>query len=264
METQEKNRGNGKMTIEELAFASEMTVRNIRAHHSRGLLPSPKIEGRKGYYNEVHLERLKEIRSFQERGYSLAAIHDLLIENGLGNLDLGAMAALGAWQEEEPVTIPLAEFFLRFPAFSDDKKLFEHFMATGIYKIEGDKIVVPWPVLLDTTEVLLNSGATMESILDLQTRTLQTLRIITRDVIEFFIADVLGIQKNCGDPERVAETVGDFRATTLASFRAWFSHSMEGEIASMLGDSKTPGEKLVPDFQKTSATDHKRDFGKNR
>ena len=49
------------MTIEELANASDMTVRNIRAHVERGTLPKPHIRGRKGYYDSDHLDRLKKI-----------------------------------------------------------------------------------------------------------------------------------------------------------------------------------------------------------
>ena len=36
------------MTIDELARRSGMTVRNIRAHQSRGLVPPPEVEGEPG------------------------------------------------------------------------------------------------------------------------------------------------------------------------------------------------------------------------
>ncbi len=38
------------MTIRELAERTGMTVRNIRAHQTRGLLPPPVVRGRTGYY----------------------------------------------------------------------------------------------------------------------------------------------------------------------------------------------------------------------
>jgi DNA-binding transcriptional MerR regulator len=65
-------------TIEELAAATEMTVRNVRAHQSRGLLPPPKVRGRVGYYGQDHLERLRTIRQMQEEGFNLSAIRSLL------------------------------------------------------------------------------------------------------------------------------------------------------------------------------------------
>ncbi|MFN8162573.1 MAG: MerR family transcriptional regulator [Solirubrobacterales bacterium] len=45
----------GKMTIGELARRTGMTIRNIRAHQTRGLLPPPEVHGRTGYYNEEHV-----------------------------------------------------------------------------------------------------------------------------------------------------------------------------------------------------------------
>src|SRR3954462_9821647 len=55
-----------------------MTVRNVRAHQSRGLLPPPKVRGRVGYYGPEHLERLRLIRSMQEEGFNLSAIASAL------------------------------------------------------------------------------------------------------------------------------------------------------------------------------------------
>ena len=38
-----------QLTIDELAQRSGMTVRNIRAHQSRGQLPPPDVRGRTGF-----------------------------------------------------------------------------------------------------------------------------------------------------------------------------------------------------------------------
>jgi DNA-binding transcriptional MerR regulator len=233
MQALEKNGSAENMTIEELASASGMTVRNIRAHCSRGLLPSPDVKGRKGYYNATHLDRLKEITFLQDKGYSLAAIQDLLYEMGLGKLDFGVVAALGAWKEEGPATISLDDLFKRFPVLAENEALLQRMKAIGIYKFEGNQVIVPWPALLDATEAILHAGATMESILALQERTLAALGIVARDVINFFVTDVINTQKDCGNPELVAKMVAEIRPLALASFRAWFSHAMESEIASL-------------------------------
>ena len=39
-----------------------MTVRNVRAHQSRGLLPPPELRGRTGYYGPEHVARLNVIQ----------------------------------------------------------------------------------------------------------------------------------------------------------------------------------------------------------
>ena len=55
------------LTIDELARRTGMTVRNIRAHQSRGLLPAPQVRGRTGYYGAEHEQRINLIRELQAR-----------------------------------------------------------------------------------------------------------------------------------------------------------------------------------------------------
>jgi DNA-binding transcriptional MerR regulator len=68
----------GELTIDQLAQRTGMTVRNIRAHQSRGLLPPPDVRGRTGYYGEPHVARLELIREMQAQGFNLEAIRRLL------------------------------------------------------------------------------------------------------------------------------------------------------------------------------------------
>ena len=49
-----------------------MTVRNIRAHQSRGLLPPPEVRARTGYYGPEHVARLRLIHDMQAEGFNLA------------------------------------------------------------------------------------------------------------------------------------------------------------------------------------------------
>src|SRR3954467_9817108 len=66
------------LTIDELARQTGMTVRNIRAHQSRGLLPPPEVRGRTGYYGPEHLARIELIREMQGQGFNLEAIRRLV------------------------------------------------------------------------------------------------------------------------------------------------------------------------------------------
>lgn len=67
-----------RLTIEELAAATGLTVRNIREHQTRGLLPPPALQGRKGSYEDRHVARLRFIQQLQGEGLNLQAIHWLL------------------------------------------------------------------------------------------------------------------------------------------------------------------------------------------
>src|SRR4051794_34695752 len=54
--------GAADLTIDELAQRTGMTVRNIRAHQSRGLLPPPEVRGRTGFYGPDHVARIELIQ----------------------------------------------------------------------------------------------------------------------------------------------------------------------------------------------------------
>src|SRR5258706_14761275 len=67
-----------RYTIDQLAQVTGMTVRNIRAHQSRGLLPPPEVRGRTGWYGPEHVARIRMIVEMQAEGFNLGAIARLL------------------------------------------------------------------------------------------------------------------------------------------------------------------------------------------
>ena len=66
------------LTISQLAEQVGMTARNIRAYQSRGLVHSPRIQGRIARYGGDHVARLELIASLQREGFTLAAIKRLI------------------------------------------------------------------------------------------------------------------------------------------------------------------------------------------
>jgi DNA-binding transcriptional MerR regulator len=95
-----------ELTIEQLAAASGMSVRNIRAHQARGLLDPPQVRLRVGYYGAGHLAQLTLIRDLQADGFNLAGIKRLLEDaRGSGERLARVREALIAGDESEtPVT----------------------------------------------------------------------------------------------------------------------------------------------------------------
>src|SRR5450759_4291114 len=78
------------LTVEQLAAEVGMSVRNIRNHHTRGLLPPPEVRARVGYYSSEHVARLRLILDLQADGFNLAAIERLLSgSDGLAERLLG-------------------------------------------------------------------------------------------------------------------------------------------------------------------------------
>src|SRR5436309_15835540 len=85
------------LTIEQLAAGSGMTVRNIRSHRARGLLPAPEVRDRVGYYGPEHLTRLRMIQELQAEGFNLKGIEHLLEQSpGPAEEFLSFKRAIGA------------------------------------------------------------------------------------------------------------------------------------------------------------------------
>ncbi len=81
--------------IEELARRAGAGVDTIRFYQGRGLLPSPRREGRVTWYDDRHLQRMRRIRELQERGFSLGVIARFL-SGELAPSDEALVAAVAA------------------------------------------------------------------------------------------------------------------------------------------------------------------------
>src|SRR5882757_2615670 len=105
-----------ELTIEQLAAEAGMSVRNIRNHHTRGLLPAPEVRARVGYYNAEHVARLRLILDLQADGFNLAAIEPLLSgSDGLAERLLGLRRAVTTpFEPENAEMITIEELTKRF------------------------------------------------------------------------------------------------------------------------------------------------------
>ncbi|WP_069159756.1 MerR family transcriptional regulator [Nocardia altamirensis] len=92
-------------TIDELAREAGTTVRALRVYHERGVLPSPQVKGRTGYYGTDHLNRVHTISRLLSRGIKLNGIRELLEAWDRGD-DLGDI--LGVSEGDEPESIVLS------------------------------------------------------------------------------------------------------------------------------------------------------------
>jgi DNA-binding transcriptional MerR regulator len=124
-----------ELTIDELARRIGMTVRNIRAHQSRGLLPPPEVRGRTGFYGAEHLARLELIRTLQDDGFNLESIRRLLERTGGSSEELlrFTRAAREPFADEAPEVIGTEELAQRFgaPGRTD---LLERAVALGLLR----------------------------------------------------------------------------------------------------------------------------------
>src|SRR5215204_5285353 len=69
------------LMIDDLAREVGLSVRNVRSHQARGLLPPPEVRGRIGYYGPEHISRIRLIQELQAEGMKLQGIKRLLKES---------------------------------------------------------------------------------------------------------------------------------------------------------------------------------------
>ena len=81
--------------VEQLAAACDVSVDTVRYYQTLGLLPAPAREGRVAWYGPEHVERIREIRSLQRKGLTLAAI-GRVVRGELGAADADLAAAVSA------------------------------------------------------------------------------------------------------------------------------------------------------------------------
>jgi DNA-binding transcriptional MerR regulator len=154
------------LTIEELAQRAQMSVRNIRAHQSRGLLPPPEVRGRTGYYGAQHVERLRLIREMQADGFNLQAIAHFVGEGRAGEELIGFKRAVTAPFETEAAEV-VDEGELA-GIFGPDPELRAKAEKLGIIRPLGDgRVEVPSPRLLRAGGEVVALGLPLEEALRL-------------------------------------------------------------------------------------------------
>ncbi|HEY4914685.1 MAG TPA: MerR family transcriptional regulator [Candidatus Dormibacteraeota bacterium] len=92
--------------IEQLARSAGVAVDTIRFYQGKGLLESPRREGRVTWYAESHLDRLRRIKELQQQGFTLTVIQRFLT----GELEPSDEALVAAvTRPPAPQTLTLAE-----------------------------------------------------------------------------------------------------------------------------------------------------------
>ncbi|MEA2493596.1 MAG: hypothetical protein QOJ29_1507 [Thermoleophilaceae bacterium] len=172
-----------------------MTVRNIRAHQSRGLLPPPEIEGRTGYYGPSHVARIELISEMQADGFNLAAIKQLLSgAKGSEREMLGFKRALMApWEDEEPEFITAEELAKRLGLDPDapNPKLQSRALRMGFLVDLGEgRFEVPSPTLFRAAEELRALGIDASTALDVLEEIERGSRSIARAFVALFVEEV--------------------------------------------------------------------------
>ncbi len=82
-----------EMRIDDLAQRAGVPTRTIRYYTQQGLLPSPALRGRVGYYDEQHLDRLRLIKELQEKRFLPLSVIRTIVRHFESGADLETMLA---------------------------------------------------------------------------------------------------------------------------------------------------------------------------
>jgi DNA-binding transcriptional MerR regulator len=162
------DRSKNRLTIEQLAAESGMSVRNIRSHQARGLLAPPEVRLRVGYYGPNHLAQLRLIRDLQEEGFNLAGIKRLVDDSqGTAERLMRFKESLTASHEEPRERVTLAELGRRFRmSRSEARRVLARCERLGLLIPVGeDQYEVPSPSLLAAAEEVVRRGIPLEAAL---------------------------------------------------------------------------------------------------
>ena len=180
-------------TIEELAARTGLTVRNIRSHITRGLMPPPHLKGRTGYYGAEHVARLQLVTGLQQQGFNLAAIRKLVAGPAAPSADETVAfyrTALGPWLTEAPEIRDEVELAAQF-GLQPDSAVVERLQRLGVLEPVSDgRIRVLNPALIRVGQQLAVLGYGIEELLGV----LQVLMEHSRSVADAFVQMFLDVQ----------------------------------------------------------------------
>ncbi len=240
----------GKMTIGELARRTGMTVRNIRAHQTRGLLPPPEVHGRTGYYNEDHVARVELTREMQAEGLNLEAIRRVLesTEGSSAEIVDFARAVRAPFEDETPEIFERAELAEIWGAEQLDPKLVHHAEELGILReLPDGRIEVISPRLQRAGSALVELGVSPEANLAIADKIRSQVEGVARAFVDLFVEEIWEPFDKAGRPEQDWPKVRD----ALDRMRPLASGALLGMFQIVMGEAtEKAGERTLQEAAK--------------
>jgi DNA-binding transcriptional MerR regulator len=229
------------LTIDQLAARAGMTVRNVRSHVSRGLLPPPQLRGRTAYYGADHVARLQLIAGLQQQGFSLAAV-EAVVQHTPASCAEQALAfyrgVLAPWQPEEPQEMSYAEL-AEWLGVEPQPATLDRLHAEGTLEPLGDdRVRITNPGLLRAGAQAVRLGIPVDAVMALRTELLRHTRAIAELFVGMFRDSVWRDHVARGMPHgelsevrRIAEALQPVAAQALlAAFRPAMPEAIEAFV----------------------------------
>ncbi|HEY5942516.1 MAG TPA: MerR family transcriptional regulator [Solirubrobacterales bacterium] len=229
------------LTVEQLAYETGMSVRNIRNHQSRGLLPPPEVRARVGYYGAEHLARLRLIQEMQAEGFKLSAISRLIGEHGAdADRFVGLRQAVTApFATEAPEVYSREELAEKFGV--DDDKLLGKAQKLGLLVDLGEeRFEAPSPALIRAAEEVLGMGIELPAALTVIEKLERNAQSSARTFVNLFVDELWKPFDDAGRPEDGWEdliaAIGSLRPLAFDALNATFRLTLTTEIEKAFGE----------------------------
>lgn len=229
------------LTVEQLAYETGMSVRNIRNHQSRGLLPPPEVRARVGYYGPEHVNRLRLIQEMQAEGFKLSAISRLIGEHGAdADRFVGLRQAVTApFATEAPEVYAREELVEKFG--TDDDRLIGKAKKLGLLVDLGEgRFEAPSPALIRAAEEVLAMGIDLPAALAAIEKLSRNAQSSARTFVDLFVENVWKPFDDAGRPEEgweeIIAAIGRLRPLAFDALNATFRLSLTTEIEKAFGE----------------------------
>jgi DNA-binding transcriptional MerR regulator len=230
-----------QLTIDELGRETGMTVRTIRSHQARELLPPPEVRDRVGYYGPEHVARLKLIQQLQGEGFNLRGIKRLLATTGgpaQQLLDVGE-AVRAPFVAESPQVFTRDDLLERFGADGGEEMLARAERLGALVPLGGDRYEAPMPSLLDIVEDVVSNGVSLEAAVAVMAKVNEGCESIARNFVQLYLAEVWKPFVDAGYPEdrwpEVMKSIEGLRPIAAKAIESMFGLAMTREVDAAFG-----------------------------
>ncbi len=253
-----KSAPDGEMTIRELSERTGMTVRNIRAHQARGLLPPPVVRGRTGFYTSAHVARIELTREMQADGLNLEAIRRVLESSDGGAEEMFdfTRALRVPFEDETPEIYDVEELAATWGGTEADPKLISHAEKLGILRSLPDgRVEMTSPRMQAAAVEVAELGVGADAALDLAEKLRRHAEGSARAFIELFVREIWEPFDKAGRPDdgwpRIRETLDRMRPLASTTVLSIFQIAMD-EAAEKASERtlRTAAAKTVPKKRK--------------
>lgn len=234
-----------EFTIDVLAERAGMTVRNVRAYSTRGLIDPPRLEGRTGYYHDGHLQRLILIRTLLGRGFTLAAIEEAILRSPstAAGVALDLINIFEAETGDDPSELIDRTELASLAGVAPDHQLLQQMTELGLMEqVDDDTVRLLQPGVVRPGAAAVALGLSPESVSDivphmrdhLEQVSDRFVHHVTRDIVQPFLDAGLPQEEWPQIFEKIDKLIPIASQVVLAMFRDVLREAIEVEIGHRL------------------------------